>query len=433
MNISIFGMGYVGVVTAACLAKKGHCVIGVDVAQEKIDLINTGKSPIIEADIEELVKEVVNSGKLQATHDAKQAVAGSDIAIVCVGTPSNDNGGLNTQYVEIVTKEIGEQLVGRERPFCFILRSTVLPGTVREKIIPILETYSGKKVGDGMDVLFHPEFLREGSSVRDFYFPPKIVIGELVCGSGSKLMELYNGIEAPRFQTTIEVAEILKYSDNVFHATKITFANEIGQICYENNVDSRQVMDIFCADTKLNISPVYLKPGFAFGGSCLPKDLRAMVSTARKNSVAIPMLEHVLESNKQQIERVLNLIIKNRPRKIGFFGIAFKAGTDDLRESPYVELAERLFGKGYYISIFDQFVQINRLIGKNKAYIDQILPHIANLLVTTIEEMENCDTILVNHRIESDQVKAWLKSGKMVFDLTGCNTFNQEKNYIPII
>lgn len=433
MNISVFGMGYVGVVTAACLAREGHFVTGVDVVQEKIDLINAGKSPIVEPEIEELVRQEVGEGRLQATHDVCHAVDASDIAIICVGTPSREDGALNTEYIESVTLKIGENLRERKRKFCFVLRSTVLPGTVNGKVIPLLEEASGKKVGDGIDILFHPEFLREGSSVRDFYCPPKIVIGEAVEGSGKTLMELYKGISAPCFFTEIEVAEMVKYSDNIFHAAKITFANEIGQICFQKKVDSRRVMEIFCADTKLNISPAYLKPGFAFGGSCLPKDLRAIVSEARRKNIKIPMLENILESNRLQIERVLSLIIKSGPSKIGLAGLSFKSGTDDLRESPFVQLSELLLGKGYELRIFDECVRVEHLIGRNKAYIDRVFPHLASLLVPNIQAFDICDTILINHRIESSIIEEWLETDKYVFDLTGSNVIENNEKYIPII
>jgi GDP-mannose 6-dehydrogenase len=433
MNISIFGLGYVGVVTAACLARNGHTIIGVDVAREKVDLVNTGRSPIVEDEIDELVREGVASGKLRAITDTFEAVAATELAIVCVGTPSREDGSLETCYIETVTRQIGEALRGRKRDFCVVIRSTVIPGTVRSLIIPLLEQSSGRQLGSGIEVMFHPEFLREGTSVKDFYNPPKIIVGERVPGTGRVLMDLYEGIEAPRHYPTIEVAEMLKYSDNIFHAVKVTFANEIGQLCHRYGIDSREVMGIFCTDTKLNIAPSYLKPGFAFGGSCLPKDLRALLALARSCNVSVPMLENVLSSNRSQVERVLRLVIASKPHKIGLLGLAFKPGTDDLRESPLVELAERLLGKGYTLRICDKSVQINRLIGKNKAYIDQHLPHLARLMGNHRCELDECDTILIGHAHEDSQIEKWLRAGIRVFDLTGANRFPETENYSSIV
>ncbi|HHN47617.1 MAG TPA: nucleotide sugar dehydrogenase [Bacteroidales bacterium] len=433
MRISVFGLGYVGVVTAACLAKEGHQVMGIDISDIKVDLIKAGKTPIIEEKIGEMVQEGVDSGRLTASMDTRKAVQETDMAIVCVGTPSRDDGSLDIGFVEEVTKQIGEELRSRSAPFIFVLRSTVLPGTVRRTVIPLLEKHSGKKLGAGIEVVFHPEFLREGSAVRDFYEPPKIIAGVRVKEAGAHVMALYDGIDAPRHFCSLEVAEMVKYSDNLFHAVKITFANEIGMLCHNQGIDSRQVMELFCTDTKLNISSAYLRPGFAFGGSCLPKDMRAILSLARTSNVPVPMLNQVLESNLRQIDRVLNMIINGKAKKIGFWGLSFKPGTDDLRESPMVELAERLLGKGYHLLIWDEFVQINRLIGKNKAYIEQRLPHLAKLMAENYSKLTECDTILLSHPVANEKTGKWLQAGIRIVDLTGENRFPDADNYQAVV
>jgi GDP-mannose 6-dehydrogenase len=433
MRISVFGLGYVGVVTAACLAKDSHEIIGVDVSQNKVDMINAGQSPITEEYIGELVQKGVSSGTMAATTDPGRGIEKSDMAMICVGTPSRQDGSIDTKYVEAVIRQIGERLKFRTKPFTLVLRSTVIPGTVRRLLIPLLEMTSGKKIGEGIDIVFHPEFLREGSSVRDFYAPPKIVIGERLPGTGKDVTTLYEGFEAPIHFCPIEVAEMVKYSDNLFHAVKITFANEIGMICQSHGIDPRQVMEIFCSDTKLNISPAYLKPGFAFGGSCLPKDMRAILCLARECNVRVPMLENTLESNRCQLERVLNLVANGRSKTIGFHGLAFKPGTDDLRESPLVELAERLLGKGFKLKIWDEFVQINRLVGKNRAAIEERLPHLADLMVNGFEQLTTCDTILIGHPIQGEYVSNLLQSGIRVIDLTGANQFLGDNNYLTVV
>lgn len=433
MNISIFGLGYVGVVTAACLARDSHMLIGVDIAEEKVDLINAGKSPIVEKKIDYLIGQAVASKRLHATTSTREAINETDMAIVCVGTPSREDGSLETCYIEAVTREIGEVLRDRSGDFTVVIRSTVIPGTMRSIVMPLLEETSGKRLGSGIEALFHPEFLREGSSVKDFYDPPKIVVGERIQGTGKPVMDLYEGIDAPRHFCPLEAAEMVKYADNLFHAVKITFANEIGLLCYRYGIDSRQVMEIFRTDTKLNISPAYLKPGFAFGGSCLPKDLRAILALARAGSIAIPMLEHVMTSNRKQVERVLQLILNNNSRIISFYGLAFKPGTDDLRESPLVELAELLLGKGYILLIWDEFVQVNRLFGKNKTFIEKHLPHLAKLMVQSIDELNECDSILLGHPANDRKVINWLQAGIRVFDLTGENRFPEAESYYTII
>ncbi len=417
MDISIFGLGYVGTISGACLAHDGHRVIGVDISEAKVERINRGEAPIIEEKIGELVAEGIRSGRLSATTDAAYAIEQTDMALICVGTPSVENGGLDTRYVERVTAQIGELIKERARPFLFVLRSTVLPGTMGSLVIPTLEEHAGRRVGDGYEVLFHPEFLREGSAVRDFYDPPKIVVGERVPGAGQPVTDLYEGIDSPRFVTSIEVAEMVKYADNAFHAVKVTFANEIGRFCDTYGVDSRKVMDIFCADTKLNISAKYLRPGFAFGGSCLPKDVRALLYAAGSQGLSLPMLEGVLPSNKAQIEQALRSVLKNGTRKVGLVGLSFKPGTDDLRESPLVELAERLIGKGIDLEIWDDNVRDAWLVGSNKAYVEKRLPHLVQLLVNSKEELDDREMIIVGHPVAHKQIHNWVEQGIEVLDL----------------
>ena len=420
MKISVFGLGYVGAVTAACLAKEGHTVVGVDVAEGKVDLINAGQSPLLEEGISELIADEVKAGRLSATTDIEKAVHDSDMALVCVGTPSQPNGSLDDRYIRQVIGEIGELIAKRDSPFLIVVRSTVTPGTMTDLVIPILESTTGRPAGDGYDVAFHPEFLREGSSIADFYAPPKIVVGERVSGSGDAVLELYGEhIVAPRIVCELPVAETVKYCDNLFHALKITFANEIGLMCKSLGIDGISAMEIFCQDRKLNISNKYLMPGFAFGGSCLPKDLRAFTALAQSQDIKLPMLESLLPSNVLQIEYAINEILETGAKKVGFHGLAFKKGTDDLRESPYVELAERLLGKGKDLVFYDELVHDSRLIGGNKAYVEQRLPHLADLLTSSTEDLNECDLILICHQPSEASLTHWQQAGVRTIDLTG--------------
>jgi len=434
MNISVFGIGYVGIVTAACFAEEGCNVICVDVVEEKVNNLNAGISPVIEDKIDELVERNVKAGRLSATTDGEHAILNTDMSMICVGTPSDRHGALDNRYVEQVAKEIGEALRTKKSNQTIVLRSTVLPGTFNELLIPVLEKWSHKKAGEDFDVLFHPEFLREGTSVYDFYNPPKIVIGETNKGSSSVLMEMYGKkFKAPRIVCDAKEAEMVKYCDNLFHALKITFANEIGQYCYKKGIDSHHVMDIFCKDRKLNISTKYLKPGFAFGGSCLPKDLKAFLDSTRKNNVSTPMLSGVLESNKLQIERVLQMILDTGAKTIGFYGMAFKKGTDDMRESPFIELAERLLGKGKDILLYDEKVQLSRLIGKNKAVIVEKFPHLATHMVKSPETLVGCDLIVICHKPTKSIIGSWKKHQKELFDLTGFELADTDIDYYKIV
>jgi GDP-mannose 6-dehydrogenase len=431
MRISVFGLGYVGTVTAACLAANGHQVVGVDVAADKVESINGGRSPIVERDVDRIVGEAVAAGNLRAATDAGQAIADSELAIVCVGTPSSDNSGFDAQYVERVTGEIGSALASAyKEDFLFTLRSTVVPGTTQKLIVPILERSSGRTIGQGYDVAFYPEFLREGSSVEDFYHPPKIVVGERVAGSSRLLQSIYESIEAPRFITTLEAAEMIKYADNAFHAVKITFANEIGHVCKSLGIDSREVMEMFCSDRQLNISTAYFRPGFAFGGSCLPKDVRALLYEARHKDLHLPLLEGLLPSNQEQVERVLRLIERYSPELIGLVGLSFKPGTDDLRESPLVTVAERLLGRGYKLRIHDPNVETARLVGGNRAYVERHLPHLSRVMVPSLDDFSKCDVVVIGHPLqEAERLDAWLEEGKRVLDLIGKQTRSGHPGY----
>ncbi len=431
MRIAVFGMGYVGVVTAACLAREGHEVIGVDVVHEKVDAINAGKSPIVEAEIGDLIEDAVRQGRLCATVDAAQALDGSRIAIVCVGTPSRSTGEIDTQNLETVATEIGTALRESRQKHLIVFRSTMMPGTTRNDLCPLIESASGHRIGEQIDVAFHPEFLREGTSVYDFLNPPKIVVGEMNAGSAQPLMDLYTGLDAPRFVTSVEVAEAVKYADNAFHALKVTFANEIGEFCRRAGTDSREVMNIFTADTKLNISEKYFRPGFAFGGSCLPKDLRALTAHGQATSET-PMLASVMVSNLRQIERTSGQIAslaREAGGSVGIVGLAFKSGTDDIRESPLAILAERLIGKGIKLVIYDDCVNQSRLVGGNKAYVDLHLPHLADTLVSDIDDLDKCDLIVIGHSVESSQINRWLSGKRLVFDLIGDADIEKSETY----
>lgn len=419
MNISVFGLGYVGCVTAACLARNGHRVIGVDVNQDKVDSLNRGVSPIVEELIGELIAAELETGRLSATVDAGQAVAETDLSLVCVGTPSLENGSPETTFVERVADQIGRALADKDSFHTVAVRSTVLPGTIRGKVIPRLEKASGKTAGPDFGVCFNPEFLREGTSVHDFDHPPKTVIGQLDEASGRALLELFASIDAPLFTVPLEVAEMIKYTDNVFHALKVTFANEIGRLCKAFNVDSHQVMNIFTADTKLNLSPNYLWPGFAFGGSCLPKDTRAVIHVANQKNVAMPVISHILPSNAGQITEAFKLILKLGKQKIGFMGFAFKGGTDDLRESPVVLLIEALLGKGKDILAWDENVSLAKLVGSNRAFIEQVLPHIGRLMADSIEEVLDFAEVIVVGNFHPDFAPTLLRlrSDQIIVDL----------------
>ncbi len=419
MKLSVFGLGYVGCVSAACFAKEGHEVIGVDVSQTKIDIINAGKSPIVEAGISELTNEVVTAKRLRATTNASEAVNDSEVSLVCVGTPSNANGSLNLTYIKRVCQEIGAALEGKRERHTVVIRSTMLPGTIESVVIPTLEVYSGKKAGQDFGVCINPEFLREGTSIKDFYAPPFTLIGADEEEVAMSVRRLYSKIDAPLYVVPVKAAELVKYACNCFHGLKVSFANEIGNIAAGMGIDSHQVMEVFCQDTKLNLSPYYLKPGFAFGGSCLPKDLRALSYKAKELDVDAPVLAAVLQSNQKQIERALDMVLRTGKKKIGVLGFSFKAGTDDLRESPMVTLIESLIGKGMQLAIYDRDVSLARLVGANKEYIEREIPHISQLMRESVGEvLEHADVIVIgNKAAEFKEIEGQLREGQTVIDL----------------
>lgn len=418
-SLSVFGLGYVGCVTSACFAKEGHDVIGVDVSAAKVDLINGGSPTIVEAGIGELVSDMLRAGRLAATTDACDAILRSSVSLICVGTPSLPNGGIDLKYVSRVCESIGQALRNKSEWHTVVVRSTVLPGTTARLVIPALEAASGKKAGRDFGVAMNPEFLREGSSIRDFYEPPFTLIGTEHERAAQTLSELYAGVEAPLHVTATGVAEMIKYSCNCFHGLKVGFANEIGNICKAFGIDSHEVMRLFCMDTKLNLSPVYLRPGFAFGGSCLPKDLRAITQHARTVDVPTPILTAVLESNQRQIDRAYDMVRATGSKRVGVLGLAFKAGTDDLRESPMVTVVERLIGKGFALAIYDRDVSAARLIGSNREYIEKEIPHIWSLMRGSIEEVVDSSEVLVvgNGSGEFRRIEPLLKQGQVVIDL----------------
>jgi GDP-mannose 6-dehydrogenase len=399
VKVSVFGLGYVGTVSSGCLANDGNEVISVDPVQTKVDLINEGCSPIIEAEIGEIIKTNVRLGRLRAISDPVQAIRATELSFVCVGTPSQSNGNLDLRYVRRICEQIGEGLKNKTDRHTVVVRSTVLPGTMREIVIPVLEESSHKRAGNDFGVCHNPEFLREGSAVRDFYAPPKTVIGELDGASGSLLARLYEKLDAPPIRTSLEIAEMIKYVDNCWHALKIGFANEIGNLSKALGIDAHEVMKIFCQDQKLNISSAYLLPGFAFGGSCLPKDLRALTYKARINDLQLPILSSILPSNEIQVNRGLQLIMEKGHKRVGILGFSFKAGTDDLRESPVIEVIERLLGKGYDLRIYDKNVKIASLVGANRDFILNRIPHISRLMVDHIDAvLDYAQTIVIGNK-----------------------------------
>ncbi len=419
MNISIFGLGYVGTVCAGCLVSKGHTVMGVDVNTSKVDRMNAGLVSIVEPDVPELFVAGHRQKRLSATTSAVEAIQSTDVSLVCVGTPSQANGNLDLTYMKRVCEEIGGALRNKPSNHLVVLRSTMLPGTSEDLLIPILETRSGKKIGVGFDVCYNPEFLREGSSVYDFYNPPKIVVGERETGAGEVLLQLYSGIDAPLIRTSIRVAEMAKYCDNAFHALKVSFANEIGNLCKKMGVDSHDVMSVFCEDKKLNLSSAYLKPGFAFGGSCLPKDLRALAYQAKRFDLESHVLNAILMSNAAQVQVAIQMIMSLGKKRIGFLGMAFKPGTDDLRESPLVSVIETLLGKGYTIRIYDRNIATSRLIGANRQFMEEHIPHLSSLLVASAEELTaGVEVVVVGYQSPEFSVALQsLRADQTVIDL----------------
>lgn len=425
MKINIFGLGYVGCVSAACLAKSKHEVCGIDIDPVKVGIINSGKSPIVEEGLDDLIKEGVNSSNLKAV--VSPDIPEADISIICVGTPSNDNGSLDLKYLTKVAEQIGEYLTTTKNYHLVVDRSTVLPGTIESVLIPILEEKSGKKAGKDFGVCMNPEFMREGSSIYDYYNPPLTLIGQFDKKSGDILEEIYENIDATIYRSEIKVAETVKYAANTFHAVKVIFANEIGNICKRVGIDSHDVMDIFMKDTKLNISTYYLKPGFSFGGSCLPKDLRAITYKAKELDVELPLLNSLMTSNKQQIENAFNIIAKTGKKNIGILGMSFKAGTDDLRESPIVELIEKLIGKGYNLKIYDEEVSMAKIFGSNKKYIETVIPHISSLISNSIDDViNNSELVIIGKKEKSYKTALTENASLYIFDLVKLFSKNEQ-------
>ena len=427
MKISIFGLGYVGAVSMACLARDGHEVVGVDLDPLKLELIRSGRSPIVEEGIQELTAEVVRSGRVRVTDDVADAVRSTELSFICVGTPSSPNGSQDLSAVGRVSEQIGAALEGKAGYHTVIMRSTIQPGSMAAVVQAKLESASGKRANVDFGLGFQPEFLREGSSIKDYDNPPFTVIGTEDPRAADALRSVFGHLPGEFMVTSVGVAEMLKYACNAFHAVKITFANEIGRLSRSVGVDGRAVMDLVCKDRRLNISPAYLKPGFAFGGSCLPKDLRALTYVGKQNDVTTPMLGNVMGSNRAHVDHALELVMASGKRKVGMLGLSFKAGTDDLRESPLVTVAERLIGKGYDLRIYDPEVNLSRLLGANKRYIEQSIPHIGNLMMSDASGViEHAEVLIVG--LATAEVRSLLAAGaapgQVRVDLVGLSAVN---------
>lgn len=428
--MAIFGLGYVGSVTAGCLARNGHSVTGVDISQAKLENMRNGRAPLGEAGLDEIIQDAVAAGQLTVSDDAEFAVTNSDLSLVCVGTPNLDSGALTTGHLKRVCEQIGQALKKASPDHVVCIRSTMLPGTLRQVIVPTLEESSGMKSGKDFHVAVNPEFLREGSAIDDFDHPPKIVIGTDSEYAAQIVGRLTEGIDAPLFHIPADVAELVKCVDNAWHATKITFGNEVGELCRIAKVDSHDLINVFLADTQLNISPVYLRPGFAFGGSCLPKDVRALNYFARHADMELPLLGNVLTSNTGQIERAAKRILSFDRRQVGLYGLSFKVGTDDLRESPLVRLAETLIGKGCDLKIYDPNIDPSEFTGANKDYMEKHLPHLGRLLVTDSDELSNsADVVVIGHKTrQSEDFAASLPEKTQVFDLVRLDSIVDKPN-----
>src|SRR5215218_35862 len=419
MRVSVFGLGYVGSVSAAEFAADGHDVIGIDVNPDKVAAVNAGRSPIVEHGLEELLAEGVEQKRLRATASTADAINESDLSLLCVGTPSRKNGSLDLSYLVRVCEQIGQVLKTKKDYHVVVVRSTVLPGTTHGHVIPALEAHSAKKYGEGFGVAVNPEFLREGTALKDFRHPPLTLVGHNHAADAAPTKALYDNLDAPLYSTTIRVAEMMKYTSNTWHAVKVVFANEIGNLCKRVGVDSHEVMDIFCKDEKLNLSPYYLKPGFAFGGSCLPKDVRALQYRAKEVDLEMPLLNSLLGSNRLQVQHAIDRIVDTGRKRIGLLGFSFKAGTDDLRESPMVILAEALLGKGYQLCIYDRNVSLARLVGANKQYINEQIPHLSQHLCESIDEVIDTSDVLVigNGAPEFPEAVTRCRPDQVVIDL----------------
>ena len=419
LSVSIFGLGYVGSVSAACFASMGHKVIGVDLSRAKVEMLDSGRTPIIEARMSELVAEANQAGRLRATTDATDAVLNSEVSFVCVGTPSLKNGKLDLSHIENVAREIGAAIRQKKSPHVFVLRSTVLPGTTETIVLPILEKESGKKCGQDFTVCYNPEFMREGSAVADFLNPPYTILGASDTNHLAPLRELYKNVPATLYETAIPVAEMVKYFSNCYHALKVGFANEMGTMCKHLGVDAQAVTKIFTSDTKLNISPAYLSPGFAFGGSCLPKDLRAITYRAKELDLKLPVLESLMPSNAEHVDRAVDMVMSTGKKKIAQLGLSFKAGTDDLRESPQVQLIKRLMGEGLEVRVWDEDVSLGRLAGANRQYIEEVIPHIGSVLSADLEiVMCSAEVVILGNKSASkERLAQYLRPEQIVIDL----------------
>jgi len=419
IRLSIFGLGYVGCVSAACFARQGHRVIGVDVNKEKLDTINTGKSPVLETGLDQLIDAAVSEGRLHATTNSVEAVKASDISLICIGTPGNEDGSIDLSHIVRVCEQIGRALRQKRSRHIVVVRSTVIPGTVDKVLAPLLETQSGRKVGRDLGVCVNPEFMREGTSISDFYSPPFTLIGTQDNDVAATVSELYSAIEAPVIIVPTKTAEMIKYACNSFHALKVGFANDIGNICKELDIDGCEVMEILCHDTKLNMSSKYLRPGFSFGGSCLPKDLRAIVHEAKKLSLDAPILSAILHSNRLQIERAVQMILNTGKKRAGLLGLSFKTGTDDLRGSPAILLIQRLLAQGFEVAVYDPGVSLQRLIGANKEYLKRELPNISELMRESVDELlDSTEVVIVaNDAHEFRAFETSLRENQIVIDL----------------
>lgn len=422
MRISIFGLGYVGAVSLACLARDGHQVIGVDIDESKLELIRAGNTPVVEEGMVDLMTSVAASGRVSVTTDVRHAVLASDISLICVGTPSAANGSQDQGAVLRLARNLGAAIAGKTAPHVVVFRSTLVPGTVEDTLRPIIEEVSGKRDGDGFHLCFQPEFLREGSSIRDYDTPPFTVVGANHDLPVERLRALFGHLPCKFIHTSVRSAEMMKYCCNNFHALKITFANETARLCAALGVDPFEVMDLVCQDTQLNISRAYLKPGYAFGGSCLPKDLRATTHLAKMNDVELPMLAGILQSNRAHIDLAIAKVLASGCRRVAMLGLSFKTGTDDLRESPLVVLAEQLIGKGLQLSIYDPDVHLSRLLGANKRFIETHLPHLGELLQSDLATVvEGAELLIVGVSTPSihDALATHARADQHILDLAG--------------
>lgn len=423
-SISVFGLGYVGSVTAACFARMGHRVIGVDLSPSKVEMIEAGRSPIVEKQMNELVATGRESGCLRATSDVSRAVAESEISFVSVGTPSLRGGRLDLGHVEQVASQIGEALKQKRSRHAVVLRSTMLPGSTESLAIPALEKASGRRAGADFAVCYNPEFMREGSAVEDFLAPPFTVLGRRTPDDLTLVRNLYRETPGELFEIAIPVAEMVKYVSNAFHALKVSFANEVGTLCKHLDADTETVTRIFTSDRRLNISPAYLSPGFAFGGSCLPKDLRALAHRAKEMDLRLPLMESILTSNAEHLERAVEAVLATGKRRLAMLGLSFKSGTDDLRESPQVQLIKRLLGEGCQVRVWDPQVALGHITGSNRQYIEDVIPHIGSLLSTDLEGVvKDAEVVIIGTRsVDGQQLASWLRREQQVIDLVNLET-----------